>query len=123
MVKINYNVEDKFNPAIDEQLWWAEINPYSTRRIYIKHKDDLIAAINVPEEIDIRTVEISINSVERDKEADKETLGVEIACIVDNEYNPYAILTGYITVKYNEEITINISTATFFKKEAIEIAI
>ena len=122
MVKINYNVEDKFNPAIDEQLWWAEINPYNTRRIYIKHKDDLIAAINVPEEIDIRTVEISINSVERDKEADKETLGVEAACMMD-EYTPYAILAGYITVKYNAEITINISASTFFKKEAIEIAI
>lgn len=122
MVKINYNIEDKLNPAIDEQLWWAEINPYSTRRIYIKHKDDLIAAINVPEEIDIRTVEISINSVERDKEADKETLGVEAACMMD-EYTPYAILAGYITVKYNAEITINISASTFFKKEAIEIAI
>lgn len=122
MVKINYNVEDKFNPAIDEQLWWAEINPYNIRRIYIKHKDDLIAAINVPEEIDIRTVEISINSVERDKEADKETLGVEAACMMD-EYTPYAILAGYITVKYNAEITINISASTFFKKEAIEIAI
>ena len=122
MVKINYNVEDKFNPAIDEQLWWAEINPYSTRRIYIKHKDDLIAAINVPEEIDIRTVEISINSVERDKEADKETLRIEAACMMD-EYHPYAILAGYITVKYNAEITINISASTFFKKEAIEIAI
>ena len=119
MVKINYNVEDKFNPAIDEQLWWAEINPYSTRRIYIKHKDDLIAAINIPEEIDIRTVEISINSVERDKEADKETLGVEAACMMD-EYTPYAILAGYITVKY--DVTIDIRTDTFYKKEGIKIA-
>lgn len=120
MVEINYNVEDKFNPAIDG--WWVEINPYSARRIYIKHKDDLIAAIDVPKEIDIRTVEISINSMERDKEADKETLGVEVACMID-EYNPYVILAGYITVKYNAEITINISASTFFKKEAIEIAI
>ena len=120
MKRINYNVEDKLNPYIDG--WWAEINPYSSRRIYIKYKDDLIAAINVPEEIDIRTVEISVNRVERDKEADKETLGVEAACMID-EYHPYAILAGYITVKYNEEITINIRTATFFEKEAIEIAI
>lgn len=120
MVKIDYNIDDKLNPAIVGRL--AEINPYSARRIYIKHKDNIIASIDVPEEIDIRTVEISINSVERDKEGDKETLGVEAACMMD-EYTPYTILAGYITVKYNEEITINISTATFFKKEAIEIAI
>lgn len=121
MVKIDYNIDDKLNPAIVGRL--VEINPYSARRIYIKHKDNIIASIDVPEEIDIRTVEISVNSVKRDIEDNKEILEIEIVCIVDNEYNPYAILTGYITVKYNEEITINISTATFFKKEAIEIAI
>ena len=40
-----------------------------------------------------------------------------------DEYHPYAILAGYITVNYTAEITINISASTFFKKEAIEIAI
>lgn len=122
MRRINYNVEDKLNPYIEERLWWVEIDPHSARRIYIKHKDDLIAAIDIPKKIDIRTVEISVNRVKKDKEADKETLGVEAACMMD-EYNSYAILTGYITVKYNEEITINISTSVFFEKEAIEIAI
>lgn len=60
--------------------------------------------------------------MERDKEADKETLRIEAACMMD-EYHPYAILAGYITVNYTAEITINISASTFFKKEAIEIAI
>lgn len=33
MVKIDYNIDDKLNPAIVGRL--VEINPYSARRIYI----------------------------------------------------------------------------------------
>ena len=119
MVKIDYNIEDKLNPAIDEQLCWVEINPYSARYICIMHKDDIVAAINIPKEIDMRTVEISVNSAKRDIADDKEILEIEIACIADDEYNPYAILTGYIAVKY--DVTIDIRTDTFYKKEGIKI--
>lgn len=120
MVKIDYNIEDKLNPAIDERLCWVEINPYSARYICIMRKDDIVAAINIPKEIDMRTVEISVNSAKRDIADDKEILEIEIACIADDEYNPYAILTGYITVKY--DVTIDIRTDTFYKKEGIKIA-
>lgn len=120
MLSIEFEIEEKLNPWIEG--WCAEINPYNARRICIKSKNNIIAAIDIPKDVDIRTVEISVTNMESNSIADKELLRIEAACMVDS-YNYHSILTGYVTTKYKEEVVIKIRKMMFTEEEGIEIII
>lgn len=117
---LRFEIEERLNPWIDG--CWAEINPYNARHICIKSKNDIIAAMDIPKNVDIRTVEISFTNMESNSIAAKELFRIEAACMVDS-YNYHSILTGYVTTKYNEEVVIKIRKMLFTKKEGIEIII
>lgn len=115
-----FKIDEKLNPYVDG--CWVEINPYSSRRIWIKNANHIIAEINIPKEIDIRTIEISFIRTESDSLSDQDTLKVEVACML-NESDYYAILTGYATTKYDDEVIIKIQKTIFDKEEVIDIDI
>ena len=117
---LRFEIEERLNPWIDG--CWAEINPYNARHICIKSNNNVIAAIDIPKNVDIRTVEISFVNMESNSIAAKELFRIEAACMVDS-YNYHSILTGYVTTKYNEEVVIKIRKVLFTKEEGIEIII
>lgn len=115
---LRFEIEERLNPWIDG--CWAEINPYNARHICIKSKNDIIAAMDIPKNVDIRTVEISVINMESNSIADKEILRIEAVCMVDS-YHYHSILTGYVT-KYKEEVVIKIRKRDL-QEEGIEIII
>lgn len=120
MLNLNLDVEEKLNPAIEGR--WVEINPKEKRRICIKKDNNIIAAIDIPDDIDIRTVEIVFANTEHDRIADREVLMIEAEFMID-EYNYYAKLTGFITTKYNDNVYIKIREIMFSKEGGIEIIV
>lgn len=115
-----FEIDEKLNPYVDG--CWAEINPYSSRRICIKNSNHIVAEIDIPEEIDIRTMEISFIKTESDSLSDKDIFKIEAACMVD-ECDYYATLTGYVTAKCGDEVIIKIRQVVFEKEDVIEISI
>lgn len=120
MLNLNLDVEEKLSPAIEGR--WVEINPKEERRICIKKDNNIIAAIDIPDDINIRTVEILFTNTEHNSIADREVLMIEADCMID-EYNYYAKLTGFITTKYNDNVHIKIREIMFSEEGGIEIVV